>query len=157
MSACRWVAKVPAVPALVDTTIRLLGQDPLAQRIPTSEVLRVAEILDASGFQALEVSGGGVFDSAVQRGVESPWERIRALNARVRTPLGMALREHPFGVVLRPQTFGYLLRVLVWTFHVPDRPRRKHRSSIPCPGYSFRGHSPLDGDLRFFIAAAIML
>ncbi len=80
------------MPALVDTTIRLLGQDPLAGRMPTSDVLAVAEILDGARFQHLEVSGGGVFDSAVRRGVESPWERIRALKRRVRTPLGMALR-----------------------------------------------------------------
>jgi oxaloacetate decarboxylase alpha subunit len=80
------------VPALVDTTIRLLGQDPLAERIPTADLLRVAEVLDTAGFLYLEVSGGGVFDSAVRRGVESPWERIRALDARVATPLAMALR-----------------------------------------------------------------
>jgi oxaloacetate decarboxylase alpha subunit len=38
------------------------------------------------------VSGGGCFDTAVKRGLESPWERIRALKARVKTPLGLALR-----------------------------------------------------------------
>jgi oxaloacetate decarboxylase alpha subunit len=80
------------MPALVDTTIRLLGQDPLAARVPTSELLSVAELLDGAGFKYLEVSGGGVFDSAVRRGIESPWERIRALNSRVKTPLAMALR-----------------------------------------------------------------
>jgi oxaloacetate decarboxylase (Na+ extruding) subunit alpha len=80
------------VPALVDTTIRLLGQEPLAGRMPTAELLRLAEILDGAGFACLEVSGGGVFDAAVRRGVESPWERIRALNERTTTPLGMALR-----------------------------------------------------------------
>jgi oxaloacetate decarboxylase (Na+ extruding) subunit alpha len=80
------------VPALVDTSIRLLGQDPLAERIPTSDLLRVAEILDGAGFRYLEVSGGGVFDSAVRRGLESPWERIRAIKSRVETPLAMALR-----------------------------------------------------------------
>jgi oxaloacetate decarboxylase alpha subunit len=80
------------VAALVDTTIRLLGQDPLAESIPTSDVLRVAEILDDAGFRYLEVSGGGVFDSAVRRGIESPWERIRALRERLETPLAMALR-----------------------------------------------------------------
>jgi oxaloacetate decarboxylase (Na+ extruding) subunit alpha len=80
------------VPALVDTTIRLLSQEPLAGRIPTAELLRLAEILDRAGFAALEISGGGVFDSAVRRGVESPWERIRAINSRTETPLGMALR-----------------------------------------------------------------
>jgi oxaloacetate decarboxylase (Na+ extruding) subunit alpha len=80
------------VPALVDTTIRLLSQEPLAGRIPTAEVLDLAELLDSAGFAYLEVSGGGVFDSAVRRGVESPWERIRALKARTKTPLGLALR-----------------------------------------------------------------
>src|SRR3989442_1422531 len=80
------------MPRLVDTTIRLLGQEPLAGRMPTAEQLRLAEILDRAGFAYLEVSGGGCFDSAVQRGVESPWERIRALKARVKTPLGLALR-----------------------------------------------------------------
>src|SRR5213593_500077 len=80
------------MPALVDTTIRLLSQEPLADRTPTAELLRLAELLDRAGFAYLEVSGGGVFDSAVRRGLESPWERIRALKARTTTPLGLALR-----------------------------------------------------------------
>jgi oxaloacetate decarboxylase (Na+ extruding) subunit alpha len=80
------------VPVLVDTTIRLLGQEPLAGRMPTADLLQLAETLDSAGFAYLEVSGGGVFDTAVRRGVESPWERIRALNARTTTPLAMALR-----------------------------------------------------------------
>ncbi len=80
------------MPQLVDTTIRLLSQEPLAGKVPTGEVLRIAEILDRAGFACLEVSGGGVFDAAVRRSVESPWERIRALDARTTTPLGIALR-----------------------------------------------------------------
>jgi oxaloacetate decarboxylase alpha subunit len=80
------------VPKLADTTIRLLGQEPLAGKVPTADQLRLAEILDRAGFAYLEVSGGGCFDWAVKRGVESPWERIRALKARVKTPLGLALR-----------------------------------------------------------------
>jgi oxaloacetate decarboxylase alpha subunit len=80
------------VPKLADTTIRLLGQEPLAGRIPTADLLDLAEILDGAGYAYLEISGGGCFDSAVRRGVESPWERIRALKSRTRTPLGLALR-----------------------------------------------------------------
>src|SRR5437773_4046812 len=80
------------MPKLVDTTVRLLAQEPLAGRLPTAELLRLAEILDGAGFSCLELSGGGVFDAAVRRGVESPWERIRALDARTTTPLGIALR-----------------------------------------------------------------
>jgi oxaloacetate decarboxylase alpha subunit len=80
------------VPILADTTIRLLGQEPLAGTMPTADLLQLAEILDGAGLGYLEVSGGGVFDTAVRRGVESPWERIRALNERTKTPLAMALR-----------------------------------------------------------------
>jgi oxaloacetate decarboxylase alpha subunit len=80
------------VPRLADTSIRVLSQEPLAGLMPTSELLRLAEILDQAGFAYLEVSGGGVFDHAVRRGVESPWERIRALKARTKTPLALAIR-----------------------------------------------------------------
>jgi oxaloacetate decarboxylase alpha subunit len=80
------------VPTLADTTLRLLGQEPLAGRMPTGDQLLLAELLDGAGFAYLEVSGGGCFESAVKRGIESPWERIRAFRARVKTPLGLALR-----------------------------------------------------------------
>src|SRR5919112_3096721 len=89
------------MPALADTTVRLLGQEPLAGRLPTADQLQIAKILDKAGFAYLEVSGGGCFDAAVKRGVESPWERIRALKARVKTPLGLALRGR-FLVGTRP-------------------------------------------------------
>src|ERR671938_738451 len=80
------------MPRLVDTTIRVLSQEPLAGLMPTADLLRLAELLDGAGFAYLEVSGGGVFDAAVRRGVESPWERIRALKGRTQTPLALALR-----------------------------------------------------------------
>jgi oxaloacetate decarboxylase alpha subunit len=80
------------VPRLVDTTVRLLSQEPISGHLSTAEILRVAEVLDQAGFACLEVSGGGVFDATVRRRVESPWERIRAIKARVQTPLGIALR-----------------------------------------------------------------
>jgi oxaloacetate decarboxylase (Na+ extruding) subunit alpha len=97
------------MPALVDTTIRLLSQEPLAGRMPTAELMRLAEILDGAGFAYLEVSGGGVFDSAVRRGVETPWERIRALKARTNTQLGLALRGR-FLVGSRPVGADFVRR-----------------------------------------------
>jgi oxaloacetate decarboxylase alpha subunit len=97
------------MPQLVDTTIRLLGQEPLAGRVPTAAVLQLAGILDEAGFGLLEVSGGGDFASAVRRGVESPWERIRALRARTKTPLGMALRGR-FLVGSRPVDGDFVRR-----------------------------------------------
>ncbi|TMK73735.1 MAG: hypothetical protein E6G50_01020 [Actinobacteria bacterium] len=99
------------MPGLADTTIRLLGQDPLAGRLPTADQLRVAEILDGAGFGYLEVSGGGCFDSAVRRGVESPWERIRALKSRTKTPLGLALRGR-FLVGSRPADDDFVRRFI---------------------------------------------
>ena len=89
------------MPALADTTLRLLGQEPLAGSVPASTTLRLAEILDRAGFAYLEVSGGGCFDTAVRRGVESPWERIRAIKQRTKTPLAIAVRGR-FLVGARP-------------------------------------------------------
>src|SRR5690349_8526741 len=80
------------MPRLVDTSIRLLSQEPLSAAMPTAELLRLAEILDAAGFSYLEVSGGGAFDAVVRRGIESPWERIRAIKAATKTPLMLAVR-----------------------------------------------------------------
>jgi oxaloacetate decarboxylase (Na+ extruding) subunit alpha len=117
------------MPGLADTTVRLLGQEPLAGRLPTAEQLRIAEILDGAGYAYLEVSGGGCFESAVRRGVESPWERIRALKARVRTPLGLALRG----------------RFLVGSSPVDDDFIRRFIASAAANGIDvFRLHDPLN-------------
>jgi oxaloacetate decarboxylase alpha subunit len=117
------------MPGLVDTTIRLLSQEPLAERVPSARLYELASVLDGAGFAYLEVSGGGCFDSAVRRGLESPWERIRAIRARCRTPLGMALRGR-FLVGTRP-----LSRDLV----------RRFISSAAGSGIDvFRIHDPLN-------------
>jgi oxaloacetate decarboxylase (Na+ extruding) subunit alpha len=100
------------MPALIDTTVRLLSQEPLAGRVPTATILDLAEVLDGAGFATLEISGGGVFDSAVRRGVESPWERIRAIEARTKTPLGMALRGR-FLVGSRPVGGDFVRRFVM--------------------------------------------
>src|SRR5712692_2169447 len=124
------------MPSLVDTTIRLLGQEPLAGRLPTAEQLRIAAILDRAGYAYLEVSGGGCFDSAVRRGVESPWERIRALKAHVKTPLGLALRGR-FLVGSRPVDNDFIRRFIacaaengidVFRLHDPTGSLQPHRA-----------------------------
>jgi oxaloacetate decarboxylase (Na+ extruding) subunit alpha len=117
------------MPGLADTTVRLLGQEPLAGRLPTAEQLRIAEILDGAGYSYLEVSGGGCFESAVRRGVESPWERIRALKSRVNTPLGLALRG----------------RLLVGSSPVDEDFIRRFIASAAANGIGvFRLHDPLN-------------
>ena len=128
------------MPALVDTTIRLLSQEPLAARMQTARVLELAALLDRAGFGYLEVSGGGCFDSAVRRGVESPWERIRAIRARCETPLGIALRGR-FLVGSRPLS--------------EDLVRRFIASAAESGIDVFRLHDPLNdlGNLREAAAA----
>ena len=87
---------------IVDTTVRLLSQQPLADNGSTATVLELAEILDGAGFAGLEVSGGGCFDAAIRRGVESPWGRVRALRAGcTKTPVQVALRGRVLGGAVR--------------------------------------------------------
>src|SRR5690349_19159715 len=97
--------------------------------MPTSAQLQLAELLDKAGFAYLEVSGGGCFESAVRRGVESPWERIRALRGRTKTKLGLALRG----------------RFLVGSRPVDDDFVRRFIASAAANGIDvFRLHDPLN-------------
>jgi oxaloacetate decarboxylase alpha subunit len=101
------------VTRIVDTSIRLLSQQPLVGTISTARVLEVAGILDQAGFASLEVSGGGCFDAAVRKGSESPWERIRGVKAHCRsTPLQIALRGR-FLVGSRPVSDDLVRRFIL--------------------------------------------
>ena len=119
------------MPTLADTTIRLLGQEPLAGAMPMAAQLELAGILDRAGFAYLEVSGGGCFDTAVKNGMESPWERIRALKARVKTPLGLALRGR-FLVGSRPVDADFLTvaALAILSGHLLAGTQPRHRR--PC-------------------------
>ena len=126
------------MPRLVDTTIRVLSQEPLAGTMPTADLLQLAEILDRARFAYLEVSGGGVFDACVRRGVESPWERIRGLKARVKTPLALAIRG----------------RFLVGPRPVPDELVRRFVLSAAASGIDvFRLNDPLNDVDNLRVAA----
>jgi oxaloacetate decarboxylase alpha subunit len=117
------------VAELWDTTIRLLSQEPLARHVGSAKILELAGRVDRAGFGCLEVSGGGCFDWLVEGGVESPWARIRALDARCSTPLGMALRG----------------RFLVGSRPVGDDLVRRFVASAADSGIDvFRIHDPLN-------------
>ena len=59
----------------------------------TKDMLPIAEKLDAVGFFSLEVWGGATFDSCIRYLNEDPWDRLKALRAKVKnTRLQMLLR-----------------------------------------------------------------
>ena len=97
----------------------------------TSATARVLGLPRSSTARASPVSrsrAAGVFDGAVRRGVESPWERIRAIDARCSTPLGMALRG----------------RFLVGSSRSTDLVRRFVASAAESGIDVFRIHDPLN-------------
>src|ERR671927_474900 len=106
------------MPGLADTTIRLLGQDPLAGRIPTAEQLRVAEILDRAGFSYLEVSGGGCFDSDVLR-LHDPLNDVSNLRAAA-AAVAKAGAEFEAGLVYSPGRTGETSALLEQARELPS-------------------------------------
>lgn len=71
-----------------DTTLRDAHQCLWATRMTTAQMLPVAPILDAAGFECIELVGGAVFDVCVRFLLEDPWERMRILSRVVtKTPL----------------------------------------------------------------------
>jgi len=73
---------------IADTTFRDAHQCLWATRMTTAQMLPVAPLLDAAGFECIELVGGAVFDVCVRYLRENPWERMRILSAvATKTPL----------------------------------------------------------------------
>ena len=78
---------------LVDTTLRLLSQEPLARTLSTRDACCASPRSSTRSATARSRSRAAAASRPPSSAaVESPWERIRALAARTRTPLAMALR-----------------------------------------------------------------
>ena len=108
------------MPALVDTTIRLLSQEPLAGRIPTARAARLAEMLDGAGFAYLEVSGGGVLrQRRAARRREPVGADPRAQGAHTDAARAGAARALPRRLAAGRRRFRAPLR--------RDRGRERHR------------------------------
>ena len=67
-------------------------QEPLARHVGTRDCSSSPAPSTPRGSAASRSPAAGASTRLVEGGVESPWERIRALDARCSTPLGMALR-----------------------------------------------------------------
>ena len=78
---------------ITENVLRDAHQSLHATRMVTSDMLPVAERLDAVGFWSLETWGGATFDSCIRFLNEDPWQRIRTLKkAMPKTPHQMLLR-----------------------------------------------------------------
>lgn len=92
-----------------DTTLRDAHQSLWATRMRTEDILPVLDAIDAAGYYSLECWGGATFDVCLRFLREDPWERLRAIRARAKTPLQMLLRgqnilgykNYPDDVVIR--------------------------------------------------------
>ena len=77
---------------ITDTTLRDAHQSLWATRMRTEDILPVLDAVDAAGYYSLECWGGATFDVCLRFLRENPWERLRQIRARCKTPLQMLLR-----------------------------------------------------------------
>ena len=77
---------------ITDTTLRDAHQSLWATRMRTEDILKIIDVIDNVGYYSLEVWGGATFDVCLRFLREDPWERLRAIKHRAKTPLQMLLR-----------------------------------------------------------------
>ena len=77
---------------ITDTTLRDAHQSLWATRMRTDDIMGIIDAVDSIGYYSLEVWGGATFDVCMRFLRENPWERLRQIKARAKTPLQMLLR-----------------------------------------------------------------
>ena len=77
---------------ITDTTLRDAHQSLWATRMRMDDILPVIDTIDRAGYYSLECWGGATFDVCLRFLRENPWERLRQIKARCKTPLQMLLR-----------------------------------------------------------------
>ncbi len=78
---------------ITDVALRDGHQSLLATRMQANDMLAICDKLDKVGYWSLETWGGATFDSCIRFLNEDPWERIRALKAKMpNTKMQMLLR-----------------------------------------------------------------
>lgn len=77
---------------ITDTTLRDAHQSLWATRMRTADILPILDAVDSAGYYSLECWGGATFDVCLRFLRENPWERLRLIRSRCKTPLQMLLR-----------------------------------------------------------------
>ena len=80
---------------IIDTTLRDAHQCLWATRMTTAMMLPVAEAMDRTGFEAIDLMSAIQFDVCVRYLKEDPWQRLRLMRERVtRTKMQSAMRSN---------------------------------------------------------------
>ncbi len=95
---------------IIDTTLRDAHQCLWATRMTTAMMLPVAEAMDRSGFEAIDLMSAIQFDVCVRYLKEDPWQRLRLMRERVtRTKLQSAMRSKSLlSFDVQPDDVNYL-------------------------------------------------
>ena len=79
---------------ITDTTLRDGNQCLWAMRMTTAMMLPIAERLDRTGFESIDLASAAQFDVMVRFLKENPWERVRLMRRKIsHTPLRSYIRS----------------------------------------------------------------
>ena len=100
---------MPAI-KVIDTTLRDAHQCLWATRMTTAMMLPVADMMDRSGFEAIDLMSAIQFDVCVRYLKEDPWQRLRLMRERVtRTKMQSAMRSKSLlSFDVQPDDLNYL-------------------------------------------------
>lgn len=95
---------------IIDTTLRDAHQCLWATRMTTAMMLPVADAMDRSGFEAIDLMSAIQFDVCVRYLKEDPWQRLRLMRERVtRTKMQSAMRSKSLlSFDVQPDDVNYL-------------------------------------------------
>ena len=95
---------------VIDTTLRDAHQCLWATRMTTAMMLPVAEAMDRTGFEAIDLMSAIQFDVCVRYLKEDPWQRLRLMRERVtRTKMQSAMRSKSLlSFDVQPDDVNYL-------------------------------------------------
>lgn len=85
---------MPDKVALVDTSLRDGQMSLWATNMTTPMMLPAVKSLDDAGFDAVEIIGSSFYKKCIRELREDPWERLRAISAKMRTPLRAIRSRH---------------------------------------------------------------
>ena len=100
---------------ITETVLRDSHQSLIATRMTTEDMLPILEKMDKVGYYSLEAWGGATFDACMRFLNEDPWERLRAIRARVKNT---KLHTHSLFVALLRRYCLAEIRLCLSSVHI---------------------------------------